>query len=333
MINKYLETHIRKSSALLFLVILAVAILPLLMLGCTDMEQFKDVMPSSEFSVLEVPNVELDMYAYAKQKVLTTVPADVANLPHDIAVESLAVWGVTDAETMAFGIGLTFDTEQTARDIYPKITGSDDVWKFLRSNNLYVVKGSGMGSAALQNAIKNNDFKDYDNKQLLEAANLLPQTVRAKLIGIAMAKPSKQMLNFAGENIDIGNLAQIKEILNLANLEVLIGGLYSPNSINIAKAVQIARGNGNLADLNVGVVLAVKSGHPAILVEPTMKRILLQQGLVKTRIGELTLYKGYLSNSQFEPVPVFARIESNYLFMSISGQEAYAETLITSIYK
>src|SRR4030042_2039756 len=248
MINKYLETHIRKLRALLFLVILAVAILPLLMLGCTDMEQFKDVMPSSEFSVLEVPNVELDMYAYAKQKVLTTVPADVANLPHDIAVESLAVWGVTDAETMAFGIGLTFDTEQTARDIYPKITGSDDVWKFLRSNNLYVVKGSGMGSAALQNAIKNNDFKDYDNKQLLEAANLLPQTVRAKLIGIAMAKPSKQMLNFAGENIDIGNLAQIKEILNLANLEVLIGGLYSPNSINIAKAVQIARGNGNLAD-------------------------------------------------------------------------------------
>jgi hypothetical protein len=333
MINRYLRKYVRKLRGLLSLGILAVAILPLYMLGCADMEQFKDVMPSSEFSVVEVPNVELDMYAYAKQKVLTTVPADVANLPHDIAVESLAVWGVNDGETMAIGIGMTFDTEQTARDIYPKIKSSDDVWKFLRSNNLYVVKGNGVGSAALQNAIKNNDFKNYDDKQLLEAANLLPQTVRAKLIGIAMAKPSKQMINFAGENIDIGNLAQIKEMLNLANLELIIGGLYSPNGINIAKAMQIARGNGNLADLNVGVVLAVKSSHPAFLVEPTMKKILLQQGLVETKLGELTLYKGYLSNPQFEPVPVFARIEHKYLFVSISGQEAYAEALITSIYK
>jgi hypothetical protein len=55
--------------------------------------------------------------------------------------------------------------------------------------------------------------------------------------------------------------------------------------------------------------------------------------MVETKIGALTVYKGYWKNSYMDQIPVCARIQDNYLFLAISGQENYAETLITSIYR
>lgn len=323
----------RFARTVILTILIATIVLPVFTLGCQDMEQFHNVLPSSEFSVMQVPNVNLDLYIYAKQRALTTVPAELINMPEDIQVESLAMWGVPDENEFALGLGLTFDNEKTAAETFNQIMEEDSIWRFVRGNNLYVVKGSGVAAAALKSAIANNDFVEYHDKQLLEAAGLLPQTVRAKLIAFALANPSNELINFMGENISIGNLEQINEILKLANLKVFVGGLYSPNSVNIAKAAQIAGGDGNLADLNLGLLLAVKSGLPGILIETNVKNILSQQGLTPVKIGEFDLYKGYWRNSHFDAIPVYARIEGNYVFITVSGQESYAETLITSIYK
>ena len=316
-------------------ILLTILILPaLLLIGCVnDMEQFQGVSPTSDFTVQLVPNTNLDVYIYAKQSNLTTIPADLINMSHDIDVESLAIWGVPGEKSMIFGVGLTFSDGKTAGDVYQLIPENNDIWKFIRGNNLYIVKGSGTAAESLKTSIKNDDFKVYKNTKLKDAADLLPKSVRAKLISIAFAKPSKQVMNFIAENMGSQNLEQINQILKLSNLEVMIAGLYSPHQINIARAVEIVRGKGNMADLDVGLLVAVKSSLPGILVEPAVREIIQQQGLVATRVNDITLYKGSWKSSNFPTIPVYARVAGNYVFVALSGQADYAQTIITSIYK
>jgi len=337
MINRlfgYLKGRRSFRTISLVVMLATVIIFPLSAAGCEgEIEQFQGLSPSSEFSVLAVPNVDLDVYIYAKQKNLTTIPADIINMPHDISVESVAIWGVPGDRDLIIGVGLTFKNENTANEVYKYVEVDPTIWKLLRGTNLYVVNGTGVAATKLINAIKANDFKNYDNSKLIEAANMLPKSVRAKLISIALAKPSKQLVNFLGDNINQLNLNQINEILNSANLEIFIAGLYSPNDINISRAVQVAQGKGNLADLNLGLLVALKSGFPGFIVEPRIKNILSEQGLTEAQVGEFKVYKGYWANPYVPSIPVYARVEGNYVFLAISGQETYAETLITSIYK
>ncbi len=307
---------------------------PAVFMGCQgEMEQFQGVSSTSDFSVLMVPDTNLDVYLYAKQKSLTTIPANLINMQHDIQVESLAIWGVPSDEDMAFGLGLTFDNPITAEEVDGKLANDSVPWKLLRENNLYIVQGTGSGADTLKTAIQNNNFVFFNNAKLIEAANMLPNSVKAKLIGIALAQPSTQLINFIANNVSAGTIEQINEILRLANLELVIAGLYSPHQINISRAVQVIQGDGNLANLDLGLLVSVKSGLPGILVEPRVRDILEQQGFQETTINDTQVFKGMWSNPYSTDIPVFARIEGNYVFMAISGQESYAETLITSIYK
>lgn len=303
-------------------------------ISCADMEQFRNVLASSDFSVLQVPDVPLDLYVYAKQKTLTKIPADLINTRQDISVESIALWGVPSGKSMALGIGLTLDSEGTAKQLYPMIVDTPDIWKFQRANNLYVVKGTGTGARALQNAIKLDDFKEYKDRLLIESAGMLPQTVRAKLIGIALIKPTPEVIQFAREQLDMGQIVnEIAEVIKSANVQSIVAGLYSPNYINIAKAAEIARTGGNIAELNIGLIVGVKSGLPGVILEPNVTKILLQQGLKEKEVDSVKLLKGYWNVDNFAQIPVYVRIENNWIFFSLSGQEAYAETLIRSIYK
>jgi hypothetical protein len=322
-----------KKALLAFLVVLIVGI-SLAVTGCqNDLEQFQGVSSTSEFSVLKVPDVDLDVYVYAKQRNLTTFPADMINMGHDIQVESLAIWGVPGDEEMAFGMGLIFSDDSTATEIYNMIADSPSLWKWISGNNLYVVQGAGNAADSLKTAIQNNDFRIYNNAKLIDAANMLPKSVRAKLIGIAMAEPSNQLVDFIATNVSSGTVEQINEVLQMADLELLIAGLYSPHQINISRAMEVVQGEGNLAKLDMGLLIAIKSGLPGFLVEPRVRDILIDQGLVEVQIDGFTLYKGLWSNPYTGDIPVIARIEGNYVFITVSGQESYAETLITSIYK
>jgi hypothetical protein len=334
--NKYINVnikHIYKKAIPVFLAVLFIGtVIPIS--GCTnDLEQFQGVSSASDFSVLQVPDTDLDVYVYARQKNLTTIPADLINMSHDVQVESLAIWGVPGEDSMAFGMGLVFSDEATAKEIFDLIKETPELWKWLRGSNLYVVQGVGSSADSLKTAIKNNDFKLYNNTKLIEAANMLPKSVRAKLIAIAMAEPTSQLMDFIATNVSAGTIEQVDEVLKIADLQLLIAGLYSPHEINISRAVEVVRGEGNLAKLDLGLLIAIKSGLPGFLVEPRVKELLLEQGLVETQLDEFTLYKGLWSNPYAEDIPVYARIEGNYVFITISGQESYAETLITSIYK
>jgi len=73
------------------------------------------------------------------------------------------------------------------------------------------------------------------------------------------------------------------------------------------------------------------SGLPGLIVEPAVKKLLTEQEFIEINLGGLTLYKGSWNSDDRESIPVLVRIEGNHIFAAVSGQESYAETLITSI--
>ena len=64
-----------------------------------------------------------------------------------------------------------------------------------------------------------------------------------------------------------------------------------------------------------------------------VKKILIESDYTETELGEFTLYEGSLDIGEGKSIPVLVRIEGNRIFVAVSGQKSYAETLITSISK
>ena len=75
----------------------------------------------------------------------------------------------------------------------------------------------------------------------------------------------------------------------------------------------------------------IKSRLPGFVVSPIVKNILENAGYIETTIGELTLYKGSLGVDNGNGIPIFIRIEGNRIYATISGQESYAQTIISNV--
>ena len=104
------------------------------------------------------------------------------------------------------------------------------------------------------------------------------------------------------------------------------------NRINIAKASELIR-SGNIAALDAGILLVVKSDLPGFMIEPLVSNYLTRYGFEQYMVGDVSLYKGYDMGIGGDELETFVRIEGNFVFASMAGQEAYAETLIMSVYR
>lgn len=302
-------------------------------IGCLgDVEQLPG-SSADKFSALLVPDTNLELYVYAKQERPTIIPAKIINMSHDIKVDSLAVWGLPSDKGLVFGAGLTFANARDASEIYSGVVLEKNGWKTLRDNKIYVVQGSGAAAESLKSAILNNSFKYYTNGNVLEAVAMMPRGGRTKMVAIAVAKPSKQVLDFTADRIGKKNFEQVNRILKLLNPDVVIGGLYSPHQINVAKAVDVFEKGSDASALDVGMLALVKSNLPGFVIGTVAKNFLNDYGFTEARVGEFTIYKGFWSAPNGSDIPVLIRIEDNRIFVAISGQEDYAETLITTIYK
>ena len=320
-----------KRLSVLFLVLTVLC--SFLAVGCLgDTEQFP-VSSADKFAALLVPDTNLELYAYAKQDRPTIIPAKIVNLSHDIKVESLAIWGLPSDKNLVFGAGLTFASSSDATETYSSINFEKNGWKVLLDNKIYIVRGTGAAAESLKAAILNNSFKYYTNGNVLQAVAMLPRGGRTKMVAIGVAKPSNQVLEFTAGYIGKKNFEQVNKVLKLLNPEVVIGGLYSPHQINIAKAVEVFEKGSGADALDVGMLILIKSGLPGFVVSPGVKSTLKDYGFAEAQIGEFTLYKGSWSAPDGSTIPIIVRIEGNHIFAAISGQEAYAQTLITSIYK
>jgi hypothetical protein len=301
--------------------------------GCLgDVEQIP-FSNSGSLSALLVPDANLEFYVYAKQDRPTIVPATIINLSHDVRVDSLAIWGVPSDKALAFSAGLTFTTPKDASEIYTLIESDKDTWKLLRDNTIYVVRGIGKAAETLKSSISNNNFIRYTNESVLESFAMLPRGDRTKMLALAVAKPSKQVLDFAAGYMGPKDFEQVNRILKLLNPEMVMGGLYSPHQINVTKAMGVFEKGGNPSSLDAGMLILIKSGFPGFVTNTVVSNILRDYGFTESRMADFTVYKGFWSAPGDNRIPVFVRIEASYIFVSISAQEEYAQIMLTSIYK
>ena len=119
----------------------------------------------------------------------------------------------------------------------------------------------------------------------------------------------------------------------MLNPDVVIGGLYSPHQINVAKAVEVFGKGVGISTLDVGMLVLVKSTLPGFVVSPVAKSLLVDYGFTEIKFSEFSVYKGVWVSPDNSEISILVRIEGNHIFAAISGQEAYAETLVTSVYK
>lgn len=329
--NKYSKVSKSGQKIVILYAILAVLITTT-GLGCAGTRDPFATSSNDTYSALLVPDTDLELYLYAKQERSTSIPAKIINMTHDIKVESLAIWGLSADERMVFGAGLTFTNINDASEIFSKIKLGEDGWKVIKDNKIYVVQGSGSAAESLKSAILHNNFKYYTNSTILNTVAKLPRGDRTKMVAIAVAKPTKQVLNLAAEYIDSKDYEQMIKVLKLLNAEVIITGLYSPHQINIAKAMEVFEKGTDISALDVGGLVLIKSSFPSFIVGPAVKNALSSYGFIETKIGGVVLYNRLLALPNGGKVPVIVRVEGNYIFVTFSGQKSYAETLITSIY-
>lgn len=323
---------IKPKTKLLTIILLGLLLATLIVsAGCQEELEPPQAPPPSMLSSTPVPNIPLDVYLIAKQSRPTTIPADIINAPQDVNIESLAVWGVPAGDDFTFGIALDLTSDSEASAVYEAIEIEEYGWKKLSGKTIYIVYGSGLAAESLKTAISNNDFKYYDDEESLNAAALLPGGSTNELVAVALAKPSKGLIDYILKATNTEGPDQRDLILELANLKIVAGGLYSQHPIDAAEIAKVMYGSGRISDLNLGSVVLVKSEHPGFMVEFAAERFLEWSELKKVKLGELSLYKGARDIDDGETVHILVRIEGNYIFAAISGQESYAETLITSV--
>ena len=235
---------------------------------------------------------------------------------------------------IAFGIGITLANASEASNAYDLVSIEGGRWKRLSGNSVYFVSGSSAAAESLKTAISKGDFKPFDDKKALKAVTILPSGETTKLTGIFITKPSEAVMNLIVKVIPFEGSGLINIMLQLADIEVIVGGLYPPERIDITKIVNAIEGDGNFSQLDSSLVILFKSGRPSFLVEPVAnKKILVESGYTKINIGDATLYKAPWNTDSSGTTPALLRVEGNHIFVAISEQESYLKTLITSIKK
>jgi len=323
---------------LLIVILISLMIIPISSVGCRvdEKEPAAPTPPAvpeapppppypGELSSTLVPDTQLDLYAYIRQENPTLIPAEAVGAPHDVSVESLSIWGVPAEDDFAFGMGITFTKASDASGLYEQ----SDAWKKLSDNKVYLVQGSEVAAASLTTAISNNDFKHYDDEDGLKAVATLPDDGSTKMAGVIVAKPTEAVMSFIGgtEGSEMINL-----LLQLADIEVIAAGLYSPEQIDLTSMMGAMGDGGSFLQIDLGMVILIKSGRPGFLVEPIVTKMLSETGYTETSVGDVTVYSGSWDTGG-GATPALIRVEGDHIFIAISEQESYIETLITSTKK
>ncbi|MFH0914306.1 MAG: hypothetical protein V1849_03340 [Chloroflexota bacterium] len=321
----------RLAARLMFLFLALLLVFSASVSGCGRKQEggpLPETPSPAQLSATRVPNLDLDVYIYIRQERPTTVPGDMIQTPASTEVVSLSAWGLVTGETFTFGLGLLMASPEDARKLHAAITPPANGWKMLSGNLVFYVQGTGGAFESLKNAISNGNFKYFDDKKVLDAVATLPAGGNAKLAGVAVAKPHKELVKLLAKG-DSKEAGSLDGILTLARLEVMVAGLYSPQQIDLAK-VRRALNAGNLSEVEVGLVALVQSGLPGFIVEPIVKRAIAGAEFTETRLGDLTVYQRDLAVGG-KPLPLLARVNGSRLWVAVSPQKPYTETLISGV--
>jgi hypothetical protein len=284
---------------------------------------------SDELSATMVPNTDIDMYFFVKQATPTTVPKSLIGTPIDIVAESLSLWGIVNEDNYTIGGALVFASAADAALIESEIPGQSETWTELSDRTIYLVQGSGAAADELKAAITSNDFKRYDDTMALDEVALMPSGGSTIPAAVLIIKPNQAMIDQVKQYADQASSDMLNTIFSWARPQVITLGLYAPQQIDIVDLVQRLEQN-TVWDVDLGVVVSIKSAWPGFIVSPIAGRILDNSGYTKTTLGDLTVYDGSF-DAGGTAVSVLLNIVGNRLWATTSSQESYARTLMTAI--
>jgi len=115
----------KKPGRLLMLFLVALmALVPMAASGCRSQAPAPAAV-GLDLARTQVPKLDLDAYVYVKQEQPTRVPGSLVG-QDDLAVESLAVWGVVDGSQLAIGGALTFTNAADAARVPGQVRPSPE---------------------------------------------------------------------------------------------------------------------------------------------------------------------------------------------------------------
>jgi hypothetical protein len=284
---------------------------------------------SDELSSTMVPNTDIDMYLLVKQASPTTVPKTLIGTPIDIVAESLSLWGIVNEDTYTIGGALVFANAADASQIQSQIPNQNETWTELSDRTIYLVQGSGTAADKLKAAITNNDFKRYDDTAALDEVALMPAGRSTIPAAVLIIKPSQAMIDQVKQYADQASSDMLNTIFSWARPEVITLALYSTQQIDVADLAQRLE-QGDVWDVDLGLVASIKSAWPGFIVSPIAGRVLDNSGYPKTQLGDLTVYDGSFS-AEGSTVSLLLNIAGNRLWATASSQGSYARTLMTAI--
>ena len=320
-----------KTKLLIVFLALVMAI-PLASLGCQEAEKPPTETPAvGNLSSTLVPNMNLDIYVYIKQERPTNLPSEMINASVDIDVDSLAIWGVSTDDDFAFGGAIILADASQAAKVHSQIKDGKETWTKLSGNIIYLVQGSSTAAESLKSAITSNDFKYYDDEKGLRAVSALPDSGTTRLAGVAIAKPSKTLINYFTRASDTEGLKMVNTIVSIGRLDVAAAGLYAPGQIDVKRLARVMESGSDISSLDLGILVLLPSGLPGFIVEPAIKKLLTESEFSERSLDGLTLYHRSFDTKGGGTITTLVRINGNRVYGVISGSPSYAKTLITGI--
>ncbi len=322
----------KRSLFIRFLLILTMAIiilsLPLLVTGCT---QSISGTAATELAATMVPPVDLDVYIYVNQQVPTVIPKSLTGTTADISVQSLAIWGIANSDTQYTISGaLTFTSTSDASVVFTQIPNSANIYSKLSDRTIYFLRGSAGPAESIKNAIDNNNFKQYDDKNALVEVSKLPSggTTNPGVIGIV--KPNSTAVNFVKQYLDQNTANTINSIFSNAKPRIITLGIFGSQPLNLADISQRISNN-SIWDMDLGAVVSMDSVYPGFIFSPIASRAISGQGFPEVKVGNVTAYKDSVNVGNGRTVPIYLNISGNHVYATASGNDSYAQTLLTNI--
>jgi hypothetical protein len=277
-----------------------------------------------------VPDVNLDVYIYIKQLNGTTVPKSLIGLSIDIQIDSLAIWGVISNDIYSVGGILNFPNASEAGNLFSQLPQQSDIWTKLVGSSIYVVQGSGVPTESLKRAINNNKFKPYDDSNAMAQVAAMPYSCSIKPVAICIVKPNQAAIDILKQYVDTKTVNTVQNIYTWAKPKIIVIGLYSPDAIDIADLDREIN-NKTLSDADLCVVASANSAFPGFIVSPIVTRLLKNEGLTKIIFGDLTEYQASINIGNGQSIPALLNVAGNRVFATVSGNEPYAQTLMSNI--
>jgi hypothetical protein len=248
----------------------------------------------------------------------------------DIQIDSLAIWGVIKDDVYSIGGILNFPNALEASNLYSKLPQQSDVWTKLVGSSIYVVQGYDVPAETLKKAIYNNKFKHYDDSNALGQVAAMPYSDSIKPVAICIVRPSQASIDILNQYVDLKTVNMVQSIYTWAKPQIIVVGLYSPETIDIADLDQKIN-NKTLPDADLCVVASANSVFPGFIVSPIATRLLKNEGFTKIISGNLTEYQTSINIGNGQSIPALLNVAGNRVFATVSENEPYAQTLMSDI--